>query len=172
MILAVVVAAVLLPVGLWVSGGTHHATSSADAIALTCSESAGQQGRGNEVVIGGVEGLVLPGTGNPSSLTPIVGPAGKKYYIYKVFLAVSASDAPFATVSTINPTTARLYYGTPLGYQALIRASKRQVRLPVCGPRFTGYAGGVVLEAPSRVTFQVTTPGRHADRIEVSIGID
>lgn len=169
-ILALVVAALRVPVGLWVFEDPHHATSPVHEIALTCPESVGQQGRGNEVVIGGVEGLVLPESGKPSSLTSIVGPGKKKYYIYKVYLAVSASDAPFAKVLIVKPTTARLYYGFPLGYQALIRASKRQVRLPVCGPRFTGYAGGMVLVSPSRVTFQVTTPSRHADRIEVSIG--
>lgn len=170
---ALVISAGLVLLGLWVagdSGVTHNAAGSAGVIALTCAASAGQQGRRGEVVVDGVARLVLPGSGNPSSLTSILGPRGRTYYVYKVFLAVSSSDAPFATVSIVSPANARLYYGSPLGDVALVLASKRKVRLPVCGPRFSGYAGGVVLVAPSRVTLQVTTPSGHSDRVGVSIG--
>jgi len=64
-------------------------------LSLTCAESAGQQGQGGETVTGGVEGLVLPGSDDPAGLYP-VGKAGngKPYFIYKAFLAVSASAAP------------------------------------------------------------------------------
>jgi len=44
------------------------------------------------------------------------------------------------------------------------------VRLPVCGKRFSGYVGGIVLVAPSRVTFEVNAPRRRAVRVGVSIG--
>lgn len=159
--------------GLWVAGdvgATHNATISSGEIALTCADSAGQQGPYGEIV-NGVDGLILAGSGDRGSLTPFLGPGGKQYYVYKVFLAVSSSDAPYATVSIISPASARLYYGRPLGLnQALVLASKRTVRLPVCGARFSGYPGGVVLDAPSRVSFQVTTPRRHTARVEISIG--
>lgn len=80
------------------------ATSS--LLSLSCPDSAGQQGADHETVVGGVEGLVLPGSDDPAGLYPI-GPAtgGKRYFIYKTFLAVSASAAPFATVSVTGPRT-------------------------------------------------------------------
>ena len=70
-------------------------------LSLTCSESAGQQGRGGEKVIGGVEGLQLNGSGNFSSLTPLRGPGGKRYYVYKAYLAVSPSVTGYATVDVV-----------------------------------------------------------------------
>ncbi|HXB46682.1 MAG TPA: hypothetical protein VNW50_02895, partial [Streptosporangiaceae bacterium] len=33
---------------------------------LSCAESVGQQGRDHETVVGGVEGLVLPGSAEPA----------------------------------------------------------------------------------------------------------
>jgi hypothetical protein len=57
-------------------------------------------------VTGGVAGLVLPGSGDPAGLYPI-GTAGvARYFIYKAFLAVSPSAAPFATVSVTRPPPA------------------------------------------------------------------
>ena len=111
-------------------------------IALSCADSAGQQGADHETVIGGVEGLVLPGSDDPAGLYPIRVSDGRRYYVYKAFLAVSASAAPYATVSVIRPANARLLYGsasrvgqlmsTPSG-QALVVASRRRVRLPCAG---------------------------------------
>ena len=50
---------------------------------LSCSESAGQQGRDHEAVTGGVEGLVLPGSDDPAALYPIGGASGgNRYFIY------------------------------------------------------------------------------------------
>ena len=99
------------------------ATSS--LLSLSCPDSAGQQGADHEAVVGGVEGLVLPGSDDPAGLYPI-GPAtgGKRYFIYKTFLAVSASAAPFATVSVTGPADARLVYGSP----SRRRAVQRQLR--------------------------------------------
>jgi hypothetical protein len=55
-------------------------------------------------VIGGVEGLILPGSDDPAGLYPIgTAKGGTRYSIYKAFLAVSASAAPFATVSVTRP---------------------------------------------------------------------
>ena len=126
------------------------ATSS--VLSLSCSDSACQQGSDHGTVIGGVEGLALPGSGDPAGLYPIGTTRGsKRYFIYKAFLAVSASAAPFATVSITRPAGARLVYGSPsrIGElfstrsgQALLAASRNTVRLPVCGPRFTGFTGG------------------------------
>ena len=171
-----VIAGTVALLGLWLADrapGMHNGSRLSGEIRLTCAESAGQQGRGGESVVGGVEGLVLPGSSDPSALNPIIGPAGRRYYVYKAFLAVASSDTPFATVSIVSPPSARLYYGSPdrlLGDRALVSAARKRVRLPVCGKRFSGYVGGIVLVAPSRVTFEVNAPRRRAVRVGVSIG--
>jgi hypothetical protein len=149
-------------------------------LALSCPDSAGQQGAGQETVIGGVEGLVLPGSDHPADLYPIGAASdGKRYFIYKAFLAVSASAAPFATVSITSPADARLVYGSPsrIGElfttrsgRALVAASRRTVRLPVCGPRFTGYTGGVIVTRLACVTFAVSSPSSRVATVTVPIG--
>jgi hypothetical protein len=149
-------------------------------LSLSCSDSAGQQGTDHETVIGGVEGLALPGSGDPAGLYPIgTTTSGKRYFIYKAFLAVSASAAPFATVSITRPAGARLVYGSPsrIGElfstrsgQALLTASRNTVRLPVCGPRFTGFTGGIIVTGPACVTFQVSSPRAQEATVTVPIG--
>jgi hypothetical protein len=149
-------------------------------LSLSCSDSAGQQGQDHETVTGGVEGLVLPGSDDPAGLYPIgTASGGKRYFIYKAFLAVSASAAPFATVSITRPASARLVYGSPsrIGAlfsarsgQALLAASGSKVRLPVCGPRFTGFTGGVIVTRPTCVTFEVSSPSARAAIVTVAIG--
>jgi len=149
-------------------------------LSLTCADSAGQQGQSGETLTGGVEGLVLPGSDDPAGLYP-VGKAGdgKPYFIYKAFLAVSASAAPFATVSVTRPASARLVYGSPSRIgglfsadsgQPLVMAARSQVRLPVCGPRFTGFTGGVIVTGPGCVTFQVSSPSARSATVSVPIG--
>ena len=156
------------------------APSASSLLPLSCPDSAGQQGAGHEAVTGGVEGLVLPGSDDPAGLYPIgAGSDGKRYFIYKAFLAVSASAAPFATVSITSPPDARLVYGSPsrIGElfstrsgQALVAASRRTARLPVCGPRFTGYTGGVIVTGPACVTFEVSSPSARAATVTIPIG--
>lgn len=149
-------------------------------LSLGCSDSAGQQGQDHEAVIGGVEGLVLPGSDDPAALYPIgASSGGSRYFIYKAFLGVSAAAAPFATVSVTRPASARLVYGSPsrIGAlfstragQALLTASRSAVRLPVCGPRFTGFTGGVIVTGPACITFAVSSPSRQAAVVTVPIG--
>ena len=149
-------------------------------LSLSCSDSAGQQGRGDETVIGGVEGLILPGSDDPAALYPIgAAGGGTRYFMYKAFLAVAASAAPFATVSVTRPASARLVYGsssrigTMFGTgsgRALLTASRRTVLLPVCGPRFTGFPGGVIVTGPACVTFTVSSPAARAATATVPIG--
>ena len=146
---------------------------------LSCSESVGQQGLGGEKVIGGGEGLALPGSGDPALLRSLRGADGQRYYVYKAFLAVSAATAPYATVSVVSPQSAKMYYGSPgvVGTLAnnaqgrgLISASKSQVRLPVCGPNFTGFVGGIIVVKPTSVTFAVSSPHNKTKRVTISIG--
>jgi hypothetical protein len=148
-------------------------------ITLSCADSAGQQGAGDEAVVGGVEGLVLPGSDDPAGLYPIRAVGGRRYFVYKAFLAVSASAAPYATVSIASPAAARLVYGSSskIGElfsassgQALVAASRAKVRLPVCGPRFTGFVGGIIVPGPACVTFEVTSPSARAASVSVPIG--
>jgi hypothetical protein len=149
-------------------------------LSLSCSDSVGQQGQDHETVIGGVEGLVLPDSANPDGLYPIgAASGGNRYFIYKAFLAVSASAAPFATVSITRPASARLIYGSSsrIGAlfgtrsgQPLLAASRRTVRLPVCGPRFTGFVGGIIVAGPSCVTIEVSSASERAATVTVPIG--
>jgi hypothetical protein len=152
---------------------------STTAMILSCSDSVGQQGRGGEKVIGGVEGLVLPGSGDPAVLRSLRGADGHQYFVYKALLAVSEASAPYATVSVLRPQSAKMFYGSPslVGTLAssaqgrgLISASKPQVRLPVCGPNFTGYVGGIIVVKPTSVTFAVSSPHKKTERVTVSIG--
>lgn len=159
----------------------NHLESSARSTLMTlrCSASVGQQGRGGEKVVGGVEGLVLPGSGDPALLRSLRNADGRRYFVYKAFLAVSADAAPYATVSVVSPKSATLYYGaaTEVGSLAnraqgrgLIAASRPQVRLPVCGPHFTGYVGGIIVVTPTSVTFAVSSPHKKTERVTVPIG--
>jgi len=155
-----------------------HPTS-ASLLSLSCSDSIGQQSGDHQTVVGGVTGLLLPDSDDPAGLFPIRGKDGRGYFIYKAMLAVSASAAPFATVSVTDPAGATLLYGSatqvgdlasaPSG-QALVAASRREVRLPVCGPSFTGYVGGIVVTKPVCVTFEVTSPGSKPATVSVPIG--
>jgi hypothetical protein len=146
--------------------------NSSNTIGLSCSDSAGQQARGNEDVVGGVEGLLLPGSEDPAAMTPIGTSGGKRYFVYKAFLAVSPSVSRYATVSVRRPKTARVWYGRSGSVQgrALIVASRPAVRLPVCGSKFTGYVGGIIITGPTRVTFAVSSPRRRTEIVTVAIG--
>jgi hypothetical protein len=130
-------------------------------------------------VVGGVEGLALPGSDDPAGLYPIGASDGKRYFIYKAFLAVSATAAPYATVFIARPAGARVVYGSPsriselmsaASGQELLAASRAGVRLPVCGPRFTGFTGGVIVTGPACVTFQVSSPSARTASVSVPIG--
>ena len=169
----------VLGVGLGLALSNPAARSASTTIMLKCSDSVGQQGQHGESVVGGVEGLVLPGSGDPAGLFPIYGGNGKRYFVYKAFLAVAHSFAPYAMVSVIKPVSAKLYYGSSnrVGEltnsargSGLVEASRTQVRLLVCGPKFTGYVGGVIVTAPMLVTFAVSSPHRRTERVTVAIG--
>jgi hypothetical protein len=53
---------------------------------------------------------------------------------------------------------------------ALVAASRSKVRLPVCGRRFTGFAGGLIVTGPACVTFEVSSPSARAAAVSVPIG--
>jgi hypothetical protein len=179
---------VLVGIGLSACSGApphppHSASSPAASslIALTCADSAGQQGADHETVVGGVGGLALPGSDDPAGLYPIRASDGQRYFVYKAFLAVSPSAAPYATVSITRPAAARLVYGSSsrigdlmstASGQALVAASRTKVRLPVCGRRFTGFVGGIIVTKPVCVTFAVSSPTGGNAIVDVPIGPD
>lgn len=177
----VLLAAVLVvaSLGAILFANSGRPSSAATSRTLRCSDSVGQQVRGGETVVGGVEGLVLPGSGDPALLLPLRSASGQRYFIYKAFLAVSANVAPYAKVAVVRPRSAKLYYGSSsvVGTLAnrshgrgLIAASTSRVRLPVCGPDFTGYVGGIIVVKPTSVTFAVSSPHEHTERVTVNIG--
>jgi hypothetical protein len=156
------------------AGRSAPGAPESSVLTLSCSDSAGQQERGHQIVVGGVEGLV-PGSADPVGLDPIRGRDGRRYFVYKAFLAVSSAAAPFATVSIARPATARLVYGASgeigsMSGAALVAASRRAVRLPVCGPRFTGFVGGIIVTQPACVTFEISSPRRKTETASAQIG--
>ncbi len=68
-----------------------------------------------------------------------------------------------------SPSRIGTLFSTRSG-QALLAASRTKVRLPACGPRFTGYTGGVIVTGPGCVTFEVTSPSAKAATVTVPIG--
>jgi hypothetical protein len=54
--------------------------------------------------------------------------------------------------------------------QALVAASRTKVRLPVCGQRFTGFVGGIIVPEAACVTFDVSSPSVRAATVSVPIG--
>jgi hypothetical protein len=142
-------------------------------LSLSCADSVGQQGPGHATVVGGVTGLVLPGSDDTAGLYPVRAGDGKRYFVYKALLAVSAAAAPYAMVSITRPAGVTLVYGpsalTSSG-PALVAASRRRVRLPVCGPRFTGFVGGVIVTGAACVTFRVSSPSAKPQTVSVPVG--
>ncbi|HEY1761880.1 MAG TPA: hypothetical protein VGG17_04725 [Acidimicrobiales bacterium] len=168
---------------IWLNVGTHALTTQRNVgtIELTCSQSYGQQGRSGDPSIGGVTGLVLPGSADLSSLRPLRSADGRRFFVYKAALAVSSTTAHYVTVSIARPRSATLYYGTADNVGALanshqgrglIAASRSQVRFPVCGSRFTGFVGGIIIAKPTLVTIAVSSPNKKTVRVTVPIGTD
>jgi hypothetical protein len=114
----------------------------------TCRDSPGQQGGDPTVrLVNGVEGFV--GDPDPNDAPYWVNRAGHRYLAWKFALAVAPDALPYRIVSIVRPASARLAYPDELA---------ASVRLPVCGRRYTLYAGGVFLTKPACVTLSVTGP--------------
>ncbi len=123
--------------------------SASVAVAVdTCRDSAGQQGYDPGVrLVNGVQGFV--GDPNPDDTPYKVMRNGHRYIAWKFALAVAPDAGPYRTVGVLHPASARLAYPRQLA---------ASVRLPVCGHRYTLYAGGVFVTKPSCVTLTVTGP--------------
>jgi hypothetical protein len=141
--------AVLAPVVAGCTGASPARSAAAAVVAVdTCHDSPGQQGNDPGVrLVNGVEGFV--GDPNPYDTPPKVMRDGHRYLAWKFALAVAPDAGPYRTVSVLHPASARLAYPRQLA---------AGVRLPVCGHRFTLYAGGVFVTKPGCVTLAVTGP--------------
>jgi hypothetical protein len=159
-----------------VAGCVDHRAAGSAAV-LSCRASAGQQGRDPQArQVNGVESFALRGDTNTYDALPGWRVGGRHYLIWKTFLAVAASARPYRIVTVASPSTARLYYASPTRWGAVsgrgsVGAAARQVRLPVCGRRFTGFTGGILVTRPACVRLTVSAPGRKAATMTVTVPI-
>jgi hypothetical protein len=170
------VVAVLTALTAGTAAGCVHPAATTNAVTtLTCRATAGQQGADPHALrVNGVESFALRGDSNPADPLPTWRIAGHRYLIWKTFLAVAATARPYRLVAVTSPASARLYYASPTRWgavssRATISAAPRQIRLPVCGHRFTGYTGGILITHPACVRLTVRGPGRQAATVTVPI---
>ncbi len=141
------------------SAGPARSTSARTLVVDTCRDSAGQQGSDPGVrLVNGVEGFV--GDPNPGDTPNKVTRNGHHYLAWKFALAVAPDAGPYRTVGVLRPASARLAY--PRRLAAI-------VRLPVCGHRYTLYAGGVFVTKPGCVTLAVEGPGAKLTTVTMPI---
>jgi hypothetical protein len=143
-------------------------TSSAAAlVVLTCRDSPGQQGPGSppQRLVNGVDGFIGDSDPGDVASVPALRLFGVRYLAWKTALAVAPSARPYRTVSVVRPAGALLDYS--IGRHAA--APSRQVRMPVCGDRYTLYIGGIFVRKPGCVDLAVTSPGSAAAQVTVPI---
>jgi hypothetical protein len=149
----------------------HHARQVGGTIVLRCADSAGPQGRDVTLpVTDGVQGLV--GRADPAELLPETG----HWQIGKAFLAVAPDAAPYRTVSIVRPTTAMLFYADPQTWGTITNAdriarARALVRLPACGRDYSGYTGGILVQAASCVTVSISAPGGKPAVFTIPVGM-
>jgi hypothetical protein len=142
---------------------------------LSCRASAGQQGVDPQArQVNGVESFALRGDQNADDTLPAWRVGGRRYLIWKTFLAVAADARPYRVVTVSSPSTARLFYAAPRRCGAIsgrgkVGSAPRQIRLPVCGRRFTGYTGGILVTHPACVKLKVSGPERKTATVAVPI---
>ncbi len=169
--------AALICVSVAAGGCDSRATSASRPAAvavLSCGDSAGQQA-GSGRPVNGIESVALRGDSNAYDPLPAWHTrAGRKYLVWKVFLAVAPRARPFRLVTVIRPASARLFYASPGRWGAMSGAKfipppPRAVRLAACGRRFAGYTGGILVARPACVTISVTGPGSRPGTVTVPI---
>src|SRR5215471_190985 len=143
---------------------------------LSCRDAAGQQAADPRArLVNGVEGVALHGDTNTSDHLPaLTSRDGRRYLIWKTFLAVAATAWPYRTVTVTRPATAGLFYASPAHWGSLsggkaIGAPPRRIQLPVCGKHYTGYTGGILIAHPACVTLAVSGPGSNAVTVTVPV---
>jgi hypothetical protein len=139
----------------------------ATLVVLACGDSPGQQGVGSppQQLVNGVDGFI--GDANPDDVAslPTLRLNGVRYLAWKTALAVAPAARPYRTVSVVSPASAMLDYS--IGRHAA--APSRQVRMPVCGDRYTLFIGGIFVRKPACVSLSVTGPRSAAAEVTVPI---
>jgi hypothetical protein len=145
-------------------------------IALSCRQSAGQQGPDPDAVeVDGVASAALHGDTNAYDELPTWRSRdGHHYLVWKAYLAVAATARPYRLVSVASPRSARLYYAstTQWGRESglpVIAPPPRSVRLSACGKKFAGYTGGILVTRPGCVTLSVSGRRGRAYRVVVPV---
>jgi len=144
------------------AGGSPARVPMAAALAvLTCHDSAGQQGidTAPALLVNGVDGFI--GDTHTYDTLPMWKQDGHRYLAWKAALSVASGALPYRTVSLVSPASARLGYGGA--------ALSRRVRMPVCGRRYTLYAGGIFVTHPACVTLAVTGPTGKPSTVTVPV---
>jgi hypothetical protein len=170
-------AAVLVAMAAGVAGCVHRsaAPDGGNTTVLSCRSSAGQQAADPQARrVNGVESFALRGDTNAYDSLPAWRVAGHRYLVWKTFLAVAASARPYRVVTVSSPSTALLFYAAPARWGAVsgrgrIGGAARQIQLPTCGDRFTGYTGGILVTRPVCVRLKVSAPGRRAVTVTVPV---
>jgi hypothetical protein len=171
--------AALVALAVVVTGCTQRSATpaaSGGTAVLSCHDSAGQQPADPQArPVNGVESFALNGDTNTDDTLPAWRSRdGHRYLIWKTFLAVAASARPYRIVTVTRPATARLFYASPARWGAVsgsntIGAAPRQIELPACGKKYTGYTGGILITQPACVTLAVSGPGSKAATVTVPV---
>jgi hypothetical protein len=143
---------------------------------LSCSDAAGQQPADPQArLVNGVESVALDGDTNTNDNLPVwTSRDGRRYLIWKTFLAVAASSRPYRIVTVTSPATARLFYASPAQWGTVsgsqtFGAPPRRIQLPACGRLYTGYTGGILITHPACVTLAVSGPGSKTMTVTVPV---
>lgn len=138
---------------------------SASLTVLTCAASAGQQAADPSVPqVNGVESAALTGDTNAYDSLPAWNSSdGRRYLIWKVYLAIAPAALPYRVITVTSPASARLFYASPFQWgresgQPVVPPPPRSVELSACGRRYAGYTGGILVSRPTCVTLEVTGP--------------
>ena len=143
---------------------------------LSCRDSAGQQpGDPSARALNGVESAAWLGdTDSYDALPAWRSRDGRRYLVWKTYLAVAPGARPYRVITVASPASARLFYASPARWgtasgAAVISRPPRSVRLASCGRQYAGFTGGILVVRPACVTLTITGPDRPPRSVTVPI---
>jgi hypothetical protein len=143
---------------------------------LSCRDSAGQQPSDPSArPVNGVESAAWLGDTNAYDALPAWRSRdGRRYLVWKAYLAVAPGARPYRIITVTSPASARLFYASPARWGAVsgtpvIPLPPRAVRLSSCGHQYAGFTGGILIAHPACVTLTITGPGRTPRSVTVPI---
>jgi hypothetical protein len=156
--------------------GRTRPVASAPETLLSCGDSAGQQaGDLSARPVNGVESAAWLGDTNAYDTLPAWRSRdGRRYLVWKTYLAVAPGARPYRTITVTSPGSARLFYASPARWGAVSGAPvtprpPRAVRLASCGRQYAGFTGAILIVHPACVTLTITGPGRTPRTVTVPI---